>query len=115
MLLRVAYVGTQSHHLLASHDQNAGNIQTCIGLINLANLNANNVLSAPVAAGGTPTSCGPSGSESEYFIPPGTIIPADPTLSAMPQQPFKVSSLNCAGLVLPYSGAPGGNPSCFSG
>ncbi|HSY58036.1 MAG TPA: carboxypeptidase regulatory-like domain-containing protein [Terriglobales bacterium] len=115
MLMRVAYVGTQSHHLLASHDQNPGNIQTCIGLMNLANLNANNVLSAPAAAGGTPTSCGTSGSESEYFIPPGTVIPADPTLSAMPAQPFKVPSLNCAGLVLPYSGAPGGNPSCFSG
>ena len=24
-------------------------------------------------------------------------------------------SLNCAGLVLPYSGTPGGNPTCFSG
>jgi hypothetical protein len=115
LVFRVSYVGTQSHHLLASHDQNAGNIQTCIGLINLSALNANNVLSAPAGAGGTPTSCGPSGAESEYFIPPGTVIPADPTLSAMPAQPFKVPSLNCAGLVLPYSGAPGGNPSCFSG
>ena len=115
MLLRVAYVGTQAHRLLASHDQNAGNIQTCIGLANLATLNPNNVLSAPAAGGGTPTSCGTSGSESEYFIPPGTVIPADPALSAMPTQPFKVPSLNCAGLVLPYSGAPGGNPTCFSG
>ena len=115
MLLRVAYVGTQAHHLLASHDQNPGNIQTCIGLSNLFNLNQNFVLSAPAGSGGTPTQCGPSGSESEYFIPPGTVIPADPALSAMPAQPFKVPSLNCAGLVLPYSGAPGGNPTCFSG
>ena len=75
MLLRVAYVGTQAHRLLASHDQNPGNIQTCIGLANLANLNANNVLSAPLGNGGTPTSCGTSGSESEYFIPPGTASP----------------------------------------
>ncbi|HTP43176.1 MAG TPA: carboxypeptidase regulatory-like domain-containing protein [Candidatus Acidoferrum sp.] len=115
MLLRVAYVGTQAHRLLASRDQNAGNIQTCLGLINLSALNPNNVLSAPAGDGGTPTTCGPSGAESEYFIPAGTVIPADPALSAMPQQPFKVPSLNCAGLVLPYSGAPGGNPSCFSG
>ncbi len=42
-------------------------------------------------------------------------MPADPALSAMPAQPFKVPSTSCAGLVLPYSGAPGGNPSCFSG
>jgi hypothetical protein len=75
-------------------------------------LNANNVLSG---LGGTPTSCGPFGADSQYFIPPGTVIPADPTLSALPPQPFKVPSLNCAGLVLPYSGTPGGNPTCFSG
>jgi Carboxypeptidase regulatory-like domain len=115
MLFRISYVGTQAHHLLASHDLNAGNIQTCLGLTNLATLNPNNVLSAPTAAGGTPTTCGPFGADSEYFIPPGTVIPADPTLSALPPQPFKVPSLNCAGLVLPYTGAPGGNPTCFSG
>ncbi|MGA9998576.1 MAG: carboxypeptidase regulatory-like domain-containing protein [Candidatus Acidiferrales bacterium] len=115
MLFRISYVGTQAHHLLASHDLNAGNIQTCLGLTNLATLNPNNVLSAPAASGGTPTTCGPFGSDSQYFIPAGTVIPADPTLSALPPQPFKVPSLNCAGLVLPYNGAPGGNPSCFSG
>ena len=46
MVLRVAYVGTQAHRLLASRDLDAGNIQTCLGLSNLAALNANNVLSA---------------------------------------------------------------------
>ena len=115
MLFRISYVGTQAHRLLASRDLNAGNIQTCLGLTNLATLNPNNVLSAPASAGGVPTSCGPFGADSEYFIPPGTVIPADPTLSALPPQPFKVPSLNCAGLVLPYTGAPGGNPTCFSG
>ena len=115
MLFRISYVGTQAHRLLASRDLNAGNIQTCLGLTNLATLNPNNVLSAPASAGGVPTSCGPFGADSEYFIPAGTVIPADPTLSALPPQPFKVPSLNCAGLVLPYTGAPGGNPSCFSG
>ena len=33
MLLRVAYVGTQAHHLLASTDINYGNPQTCLDLI----------------------------------------------------------------------------------
>jgi len=97
MVLRVAYVGTQAHRLLASRDMNAGNIQTCLGLANLG------------------FGCGPFGEDSSYFIPPGTVIPADPTLSALPPQPFKVPSINCAGLVLPYSGTPGGNPTCFSG
>jgi outer membrane receptor protein involved in Fe transport len=32
MLLRVAYVGTQAHHLLAIHDLNYGNSQTCLDL-----------------------------------------------------------------------------------
>jgi hypothetical protein len=97
MVLRVAYVGTQAHRLLATHDVNASNIQTCVGLANLG------------------FGCGPFGEDSSYFIPPGTVIPADPTLSALPPQPFKVHSINCAGLVLPYNGAPGGNPTCFSG
>ena len=97
MVLRVAYVGTQAHRLLATHDVNAANIQTCLGLANLG------------------FGCGPVGEDSSYFIPPGTVIPADPALSALPPEPFKVHSINCAGLVLPYNGAPGGNPTCFSG
>jgi outer membrane receptor protein involved in Fe transport len=32
MLLRVAYVGTQAHHLLAIHDLNYGNTQTCLDI-----------------------------------------------------------------------------------
>jgi Carboxypeptidase regulatory-like domain/TonB-dependent Receptor Plug Domain len=32
MLLRVAYVGTQAHHLLASQDLDYGNTQTCLDL-----------------------------------------------------------------------------------
>jgi Carboxypeptidase regulatory-like domain/TonB dependent receptor len=109
-VLRISYVGTQAHHLLASHDLNPGNIQTCLGLINLSAANQNNVLSAPAAAGGVPTSCGPFSADTEYFIPPGTVIPQG--VSALPPEPFHVPSINCSGLVLPYSGAPGGNPTC---
>lgn len=93
MVLRVAYVGTQAHRLLATHDVNAGNIQTCLGLANLG------------------LGCGPFGEDSSYFIPPGTMIPAG--ISALPPEPFHVPSLNCSGLVLPYSGRPGGNPTCL--
>ena len=57
MLLRVSYVGTQAHHLLASYDQNYGHAETCLGLNNLP---AGSVLTAPVAMGGTPTSPGRS-------------------------------------------------------
>jgi hypothetical protein len=36
MLLRVAYVGTQAHHLLASQDMNYGNTQTCLDINSIA-------------------------------------------------------------------------------
>ena len=35
MLLRVAYVGTQAHHLLSIHDLNYGNTQTCLDINNI--------------------------------------------------------------------------------
>ncbi len=108
MLLRVSYVGTQAHHLLASHDLNPGNIQTCLGLINLSNANPNNVLTGP---GGAQTTCGPFGADTEYYIPPGTVIPQG--ISNLPPEPFHVPSISCTGLVLPYSGTPGGNPTCI--
>ena len=108
MVLRASYVGTQGHHLLAVHDENAGNIQTCLGLMNLANANPNAVLTAP---GGAQTSCGPFSADSSYFIPGGTVIPAG--ISALPPEPFHVPSISCTGLVLPYTGTPGGNPGCL--
>jgi len=95
MLLRVSYVGTQAHHLLASYDINYGHAETCLGLNGLP---AGSVLTAPVALNGTPTSCGPFGSDSEYFVQPGTVIPA---YSAAPGTP----PTTCSGLTLPYNAA----------
>ena len=56
MLLRVAYVGTQDHHLLAIHDLNYGNSQTCVDLANL---------------GVTPV-CGALGADAQYSF---TLMP----------------------------------------
>ncbi|HXW54509.1 MAG TPA: carboxypeptidase regulatory-like domain-containing protein [Candidatus Cybelea sp.] len=109
MLFRVAYVGTQAHHLLASHDLDAGNIQTCLGLINLSNANPNDVLTGP---NGAQTSCGPFSADTEYYIPPNTVIPQG--VSTLPAEPFPIPSTSCSGLVLPYNGAPGGNPTCLA-
>jgi hypothetical protein len=109
MLLRVSYVGTQAHHLLASHDLNAGNIQTCLGIAQIAanDPSGNSVLSAP---GGSPgNTCGPFGADSEYYISPGVTIPS----VTQPTQPFKVPQSGCNGLLLPYSGAPGNTPQCL--
>ncbi len=50
MLLRIAYVGTQGHRLLASHDLNYGNPQSCLDL--------NTVVG--------PGTCGPFSADSQY-------------------------------------------------
>ncbi len=107
MVLRISYVGTQAHHLLASHDLNAGNIQTCLGIAAIAasDPTGNSVLSAP--GGATGSTCGPLGSDSEYYIPPTAVIPAG--ASTLPAEPFKIPSSNCNGLVLPYNASSIGN------
>ncbi|MGB8442066.1 MAG: carboxypeptidase regulatory-like domain-containing protein [Candidatus Acidiferrales bacterium] len=101
MIFRVGYVGTQSHHLLASHDLDYGNSDSCLEIAAIATANPNNVLSAN---GGSPTTCGTFSSDSSYYIAPGTVIPA----YAPPQQPFPVKYTSCTGLVLPYNAGSGG-------
>jgi len=59
--LQVGYVGSQGHRLLATHDLNFGNPQTCLDL--------NAVLGA-----GT---CGPYFADSAFSIPAGTVLPVD--------------------------------------
>jgi hypothetical protein len=61
MKLEVGYVGSQGHRLLATHDLNYGNPQTCLDL--------NSVL-----GDGT---CGQFFADSPFFIPGGTILPVD--------------------------------------
>ena len=58
MRFQIGYVGTQAHRLLASHDLNFGNAQTCLDL--------NDILGA-----GT---CTPFGEDTQYLIPAGTVI-----------------------------------------
>ncbi|HEV2175800.1 MAG TPA: carboxypeptidase regulatory-like domain-containing protein [Terriglobia bacterium] len=57
MVLQVAYVGSEGHRLLVTHDLNYSNAQTCLDL--------NTVLGA-----GT---CGPFGEDSQFIIPAGAI------------------------------------------
>ena len=59
--LQVGYVGSQGHRLLATHDLNYGNPQTCL------DLNA-------VLGDGT---CGQYFADSTFTIDPGTVLPVD--------------------------------------
>jgi len=58
ILVQVGYVGSQGHRLLAEHDQNAANAQTCLDLANLGQ------------------GCGPFSEDSQYsfLLPAGATI-----------------------------------------
>jgi hypothetical protein len=45
VVFQLGYVGSQGHRLLASHDINPANPQTCLDIIAFANNNANSVSS----------------------------------------------------------------------
>jgi Carboxypeptidase regulatory-like domain/TonB-dependent Receptor Plug Domain len=91
MVMRAAYVGTQGHHLLATHDLNYGHAETCLQL--------NNIFDGNPVSGDT---CGPFSSDSEFYIPPGTVIP-------MYTPPPGTPPTKCTGLTLPYNAGSGGN------
>jgi hypothetical protein len=95
MVFTIAYVGTQAHHLLASHDLDYGYPDTCREIAQISSLNPANVLSY---TGGPQTSCSPFSADLSYFIAPGTTIPS----YTSPKQPFPVITSTCNGLLLPY-------------
>jgi len=95
MVMRVAYVGTEGHRLLATHDLNYGHAETCLQL--------NNIVDGNPLSGNT---CGPFGSDNEYYLPPGTPIP-------MYTPPPGTPATSCTGLTLPYNAGSGGN--CVQG
>lgn len=86
MLLRVAYVGTQAHHLLASRDLDYGNPQTCVDINSIPG-----------------QSCGTFGSDSAYSF----TVPAGMTFH-MPYIPGPTAN----GPNIP---CPAGNPTAPAG
>jgi len=99
MVMRVAYVGTQAHHLLGTHDLNFGHAETCLQLNNIFN-------GSPFGDASGNMQCAPFGSDSEYFIPPTMTIP---NYAPPPGTP----KTSCTGLTLPYNAGTGGN--CIPG
>ncbi|HVO59958.1 MAG TPA: TonB-dependent receptor, partial [Terriglobales bacterium] len=70
LVFSIGYVGSQGHRLLASHDLNPGNPQTCLDLQAMSDAFAasNPHLSSSLA-------CGPYYADSAYTIPAGTVLP----------------------------------------
>jgi Carboxypeptidase regulatory-like domain len=85
LIMHFGYVGTQAHRLLASHDLNPGNAQTCLDLQAIAKANPNNL----ILNGISPGNCGPISADNQFLITANTVIPAQ-------------------GLHLPYNAGPGG-------
>jgi hypothetical protein len=99
MMLQVGYVGSQGHRLLASHDINASNPQSCLDIMNIANQNAGFVSSY-----GSPATCGPTVEDSQWSVtvptgfpfhmPNGSIVNGTgQTLNLVGLRPY--SSPNC--------------------
>jgi len=87
LVMQLGYVGSQGHRLLASHDINASNPQSCLGIIALANTDPTWVTDGF----GNQTTCGQFLEDNSFLISPTAVAPA-------------------GGLVVPYNGNGGGNP-----
>jgi hypothetical protein len=118
-MFQIGYVGSQGHRLLATHDINPSNPQTCLDIINIANLNPNNVSSYQT----TPATCGPTAEDAQWSVtipagypfhmPNGSIVNGTgQTLNLVGLRPY--SSPNCnstlpaftAGTGCPVDGVP---------
>jgi hypothetical protein len=113
LMLQIGYVGSEGHRLLAGHDINPSNPQTCLDIINIAAANPANVTSF-----GSQATCGqfledtqwsvtvPSGYK--FHMPSGQVVTgANQTLQFVGLRPY--SSPNCnafTGAGCPTDGIP---------
>ncbi|MGB8728166.1 MAG: carboxypeptidase regulatory-like domain-containing protein [Candidatus Sulfotelmatobacter sp.] len=99
-MLQIGYVGSQGHRLLATHDINPSNPQTCLDIISIANANPANVSSYQ----SSPATCGPTSEDAQWSVtvptgfpfhmPNGTVVTgANQTLNLVGLRPY--SSPNC--------------------
>jgi hypothetical protein len=105
MMFQISYVGSQGHRLLATHDINASNPQSCLDMSNISQYYANLGNQALAAAYG----CGPTVEDSDWVLPANS-IPAGYTLhmpyGSVAQYGPGNPALNLVGL-RPYS-----SPNC---
>jgi len=127
LVMQLGYVGSQGHRLLASHDINAANPQTCLDIMAISAANPANVSSYGVY--GAAANCAPFGEDNQYSVTlpasNGTLLPngfhmpngsvvqsAGQTLNLVGLRPY--SSPNCdatqpaftAGTGCPIDGVP---------
>ena len=76
IVLQLGYVGSQGHRLLASHDINAANPQTCLDIIAVANNDSTQCVLLRFAW----SSCGPFLEDNQFSV----ILPATNSLNLLP-------------------------------
>jgi hypothetical protein len=92
ILFQIGYVGTQGHRLLASHDQNAGNAQTCLDLAQLGQ------------------GCSPLGEDTQYVftLPAGSVLHLPYIAGTTPGGPNVPCPINRVTTACTVTGAAGG-------
>jgi hypothetical protein len=110
MMLQIGYVGSQGHRLLASHDINPSNPQTCLDMYNISQYYSPTGPS-PNPALAAAYGCGPTSEDADWVLPANS-IPAGFTLhmpyGSQAQYGPGNPALNLVGL-RPYS-SPNCNP-----
>jgi hypothetical protein len=111
MMFQIGYVGSQGHRLLAAHDINPSNPQTCLDMYNISQYYANLPQTTTNQALAADYGCGPTAEDAEWILPANS-IPARFTLhmpyGSVPQYGPGNPALNLVGL-RPYS-SPNCNP-----
>ncbi len=123
LLLQVNYVGSQGHRLLASHDINPSNPQTCLDMYNISQYYASQSPTPQNQALQAAYACGPTVEDSEWILPANSIPagytvhlpygsttpvgPGNPQVTLVGLRPY--SSPNCqplTGVNCPGDGVP---------
>jgi hypothetical protein len=101
-MLQVGYVGSQGHRLLATHDINPSNPQSCLDIATLAGMNS--ATQTFVSSYGSQATCGPTAEDAQWSVmlpagfkfhmPNGSIVTGTgQTLNLVGLRPY--SSPNC--------------------
>ena len=74
-MLQIGYVGSQGHRLLASHDINPSNPQTCLDIMSVYAESPNPTKIPYVTSYGSGANCAPTFEDSQWTISPNAVAP----------------------------------------
>jgi carboxypeptidase family protein len=117
MMFQIGYVGSQGHRLLASHDINPSNPQTCLDMFNISQFYASQPQTPANQALAAAYGCGPTVEDSDWVLPANSIPagfklhmpygsvaqygPGNPALNLVGLRPY--SSPNCNPTGAPFT------------